>query len=760
MFQRIRNMVNQAFGCTAAPPVRGNRSGQAGPSANARDTPLNTSPPRTQIGGDGLAQTARASTSHVREKAGEASDSPKPHARGRRQAGSSLERESNASRSPSPSAHDGARRAAQQPAAFSHVTEAREGKARRDKSPQPRMQSGRNASPSRATPAAARTGAKTAANPKLQLSSQNSQSSKRATVTTITTTSSSNSSGHTVRRPRLGEALARAQGRKSPARLTQTSAGQSAISERTFYWPPGVTKKNLNGLATLPDGRSASGKVYCRHLVTAAAHWRLAHPGLEFDFQKHFRDQATIAQSMPQDIDGLYAHMRRHATHTHYLSMEQFGTVIDGLRKALTPEQPEHVTFLRLGGHALMLSIRADRIALFDPEDTHREARINLVPGQPSGVRLQDLLTDEQLGKYFKRIPGIMIHVLKPAEHDYVAMEKAHQKKGTVVAKHEVTFHCDLSASLLRALLYDAHYLYTALTDLPFKDKLASLAGSEGGVDKLRDILAARFEDAGLVQKKWHPYLKPFVQRAVDGSHALVDILSYMVGADMEAYEWRPNLAELKAAVLQANLPAAWKLDKLDIESLMRGGARDPFFRLMGLFVRHMPQQLSDELCARVVAGLTTQLSRQFDAAEHLDMHHVLDPARKHDKHHVRLDDAFFMFTLRENRASYPTLEGLFDFIAGALQRPPLNDEHARHLETLARVTLRGLQIQFDPDRETQYLQYAKLHRFKVEAFSNAELFPEAALKAVIKPLADALPGKAAEVHALVGRRKKTAEAF
>lgn len=557
---------------------------------------------------------------------------------------------------------------------------------------------------------------------------------------------------------RLGEVHASA---TASALAMKESADQPVIGEKKYYWPPGVGKKNLNGVATVPGSRQGTAmKAYCRHLVTAVAQWRLTHPGHEFDFQEHFRDVDAIARSMPPDIESLYAHMRKHASHTHYLSLEQFGIVIDKLRRDLTSSKPEHVTFLRLGGHALMLSIRKDRVALFDPEDTHREARIDLVPGQPSEVKLQDLLTDEQLGKYFKRVPGIMIQLLQPAEHNYVALERASHKRDSIVAEHDVTFHCDLSAPLLRALLYDAHYLYTALTDLPFRGKLNKLVASEGGVDKLRDILAARFDDVGLVKKNWHPYLKSFVQGAANGSHALVDILSFMVGANLAAYEWRPNSAELKEAVLQANLPAAWKLDELDVRSMMKGEASDPFLRLMGLFARHAPQQLSDALCARVVAELTAQLSRQLDMADKLDMHRVLNPGRKRDRQHERLDEAFFPFTLRADRAGRSTLDELFDFIAEALQRPALNDEHARNLKELARVTLRGLQMQFDPKRESQYRKYVELQRVRANPFSNAEQFPRNALITVTGALERVLPGEAAEIRVLVSRRAQTIARF
>lgn len=573
----------------------------------------------------------------------------------------------------------------------------------------------------------------------------------------MTTSTSSNATGHTTRGPRLGEALARAEGRKAPATVMPTNAGQPAVAEKKYHWPPGVGKKNLNGAATLQGGRSgAAAKAYCRHLVTAAAHWRLAHPGKEFDFQTHFRDQETITQSMPPGIDDLYAHMRRHATHTHYLSMEQFGDVIDRLRRELTPKQPEHVTFLRLGGHALMLSIRDDRIALFDPNDTHREARINLVPGQPSDVKLQDLLTDEQLGKYFKRIPGIMIHLLQPAEHDYAKSEKDHQKNGTYLAQHEVTFHCDLSAPLLRALLYDAHYVYAALTDVPFTDKLDELALSTDGADKLRDMLAGRFDDKG--QKNWHPYLKSFVQGTVDGSHGLVDVLSYMAGNKSPVRSPGPHNAILKAAVVQANLPAAWELEKLDVASMMAGKARDPFVRLMGVFAQHAPAQLSDTLCARVVAELTGQLSAQIERADKLDVAAAIIPNRTRSRHREPQVEAFFPFSLGGNRGRYPTIEDMCHFIAEVLQRPARDAQHAHHLDTLARATLRGLQMQFDVGREGQYRKYLKAQHLTDFSEPHAHRFTAAALQALIGPLAAALPDQAQEIHALVARRQATVD--
>lgn len=767
MFQRIRNIVSEAFRCTTGPRESPRASRTNERRVNVREMSLSSAAPQTTVSGEAFSRT----TNHPASQTGETSGGANNHARARTSGEqatmpSAARNRGSARRSPSPPAQTRGRTTAQQTATSSSASpSANRGhgdKARRDESPPSQRQVRQGHSPhhqDHAGSGAVASKVTTTVTTKVTTTtaSTNSSSSRGARAeAAVVTTAGPGKTGHAGRPQRLGEVLARGE---ASGLVMKEKADRPAIEEKKYYWPPGVGKKNLNGVAMLPGSRSASAKAYCRHLVTAAAHWRLTHAGEEFDFQKHFRDQATIGQSLPQDIDGLYAHMRRNAPHTHYLSMEQFGAVIDELRSELTSDKPEHVTFLRLGGHALMLSIREDRIALFDPDDTHRETRINLIPGQPSDVKLQDLLTAEQLGKYFKRIPGIMIHLLQPAAPDYVAQEKAYRKEGAV-AQHDVTFHCELSAPLLRALLYDAHHIYTALTDLPFRDMLTGLAASEGGVDKLRDILAADFDDVGLVKKNWHPYLKSFVQGAEDGSHALVDILSYMVGANMAKYEWRPCLAEQKEAVLQANLPAAWKLDELDVTSMMRGNARDAFLRLMGLFAEQAPQQLSDTLCARVVAELVVQLSRQVETAEKLDVHQALNPERKRNRHHERLDEAFFPFTLQASRASQPTLDGLFHFIADALQRPPLNDEHARHLETLARVTFRGLQIQFDPDREKQYRQYVKLQRLRASPFSNAKQFPENALKAAIGPLEKALPENAAEVRVLVERRWRITCAF
>lgn len=522
----------------------------------------------------------------------------------------------------------------------------------------------------------------------------------------------------------------------SPVRAAQTESAQTAaVKARTYQWPADAKKINLNGAATVPGERSGvSMPAACRHLTAAAAHWRLQHPGQEFNFAERFRDAETIARNMPPDIESLSEHMRRRASQSHVFSMEQFDAVIDQLRWSLDRDKKEHVAFLRTGGHTMLLSIRKDRIALFDPNDTHREVRIDLAPRERSGLQLRELLSDKKLARYFAHGPVATIQVLKPAQRGYASIEREFRKHeydgGRVHEYPDVRVHCGPSASLLRVLLRDKNCKCRQLINFDFLGKMSKLAGEEDGVARLRNILAASFPlDEAAGQK--HPYMTSFRRNYSVGAHALVRFLEYLLethGPRLEGTEVGKQTAGMRDAVIQGNLPAAWKLHELDVAKIMDGRCRESFLLMVGLFARHVPHQLTDALCSDLVPHLTEQLARTLAAES-------------------------FAFSL--NGANH---QGeLLALIVETLQRSPSDDQQAHQRSVLARATLGALRHQFDPARDKRHER--QTHILFSKPAPAAEQVSETALNAAMSVLLSVIPDAAEDIRAL-GRQRADALAL